>query len=562
MTYIMPDYLNLDFNTFKENVINSLKETETFKDYNFEGSNISVLIELIAYLSELNTYYLNRISKNLYFDSVDMYENANRLANFVGYSPKGSIGANTLLTMEITATPGIYSLNEWKQVSSTETTDDGDKIYYVILDNKSFTVEEEGSYTITDIFAKQGEIQELSFTGEDIIDNILYLPFVDYGYDDNLNDIYDTIILTVNGDEWTRINSFFDSSSPYANVNTVYQFKYNKYKEYIIEFSGLKSVPSETDEIEIRLIKTLGNDGNVSANTITELEDTNYFQFLSDDNIVSITNESASSGGKDEETIDELKISAKNILNAQYRTVNKTDYRSIFKLKSNVQEAIVWGEQDANSTPNTVDYNKVYCSIIPTGEVNTWSNITVSSHLTPNSTTLYFPISYTTDYVDSLKEWIEPYKIITTYEEFVLPELIYFTFNFSVNIKRLYNWNLVENDLKNKLSYYFNTINRKFNETIDLVELKKYLLDTTEIDNNGNLFNNIKGINNLEIRDIQFYSVSDGEYINPYDYEDVLYPQFSRNVSSNWDENKIRNISLGFNQFPLIDIYSCIFEQE
>jgi hypothetical protein len=41
-----------------------------------------------------------------------MYENANRLANFVGYSPKGSIGANTLLTMEITATPGIYSLNE------------------------------------------------------------------------------------------------------------------------------------------------------------------------------------------------------------------------------------------------------------------------------------------------------------------------------------------------------------------------------------------------------------------------------------------------------------------
>jgi hypothetical protein len=103
----------------------------------------------------------------------------------------------------------------------------------------------------------------------------------------------------------------------------------------------LKSVPSETDEIEIRLIKTLGNDGNVSANTITELEDTNYFQHLSDNNIVSITNESASSGGKDEETIDELKISAKNILNAQYRTVNKSDYRSIFKLKSNVQEAIV-----------------------------------------------------------------------------------------------------------------------------------------------------------------------------------------------------------------------------
>jgi hypothetical protein len=112
MTYIMPDYLNLDFNTFKENVINSLKETETFKDYNFEGSNISVLIELIAYLSELNTYYLNRISKNLFFDSVDMYENANRLANFIGYSPKGSIGSNGTISLEVSGDAGTYILNE------------------------------------------------------------------------------------------------------------------------------------------------------------------------------------------------------------------------------------------------------------------------------------------------------------------------------------------------------------------------------------------------------------------------------------------------------------------
>jgi hypothetical protein len=64
------------------------------------------------------------------------------------------------------------------------------------------------------------------------------------------------------------------------------------------------------------------------------------------------------------------------------------------------------------------------------------------------------------------------------------------------------------------------------------VDLKRYLLDTSEADNLGNTFSNIKGINNLEIRDIKFYSVADSKFIDPYDYGDILYPQFSKDINS------------------------------
>ena len=70
MTDLTPGYLELDYNTLKTKLQTLLENSETFKDYNFEGSNISTLIELMAYLSELTTFYTNRLAKNFFPESV------------------------------------------------------------------------------------------------------------------------------------------------------------------------------------------------------------------------------------------------------------------------------------------------------------------------------------------------------------------------------------------------------------------------------------------------------------------------------------------------------------
>ena len=79
---LTPSYLDLDFATLKQKFIDELSQSDLFKDYDFEGSNTSLLIEFVAYMAELNTYYLNKIAKNVYDETSDLYENVHRVATF------------------------------------------------------------------------------------------------------------------------------------------------------------------------------------------------------------------------------------------------------------------------------------------------------------------------------------------------------------------------------------------------------------------------------------------------------------------------------------------------
>ena len=63
---LIPDYLDIDYNTAKQNLQTLLAANPVFKDVDYEGANITTIIELIAYLISMNTYYMNMIAKNQY----------------------------------------------------------------------------------------------------------------------------------------------------------------------------------------------------------------------------------------------------------------------------------------------------------------------------------------------------------------------------------------------------------------------------------------------------------------------------------------------------------------
>jgi hypothetical protein len=193
MTYISTDYLSLDFDTIKEQIIESLQDTETFKDYNFEGSNISVLIELISYLGDLNTFYLNQIAKNLYIDTADIYENVHRLAQLSGYTPRGYIASSTDLTIMLSQnTAGTYfSLGDDIYVprfTNFKATIDETDINFVSTNNTYSDVTldfvEGGTSDLTyfefDVPIKQGEIVEYEYAKSDIFNNKITLPFYEF----------------------------------------------------------------------------------------------------------------------------------------------------------------------------------------------------------------------------------------------------------------------------------------------------------------------------------------------------------------------------------------------
>jgi hypothetical protein len=67
MADFTPEYLSIDFLSLIEKFKTELRNSDVFKDYNFEGSNIAILMELNAYVSELNTFFINKVAKNTIF---------------------------------------------------------------------------------------------------------------------------------------------------------------------------------------------------------------------------------------------------------------------------------------------------------------------------------------------------------------------------------------------------------------------------------------------------------------------------------------------------------------
>jgi hypothetical protein len=88
------DYTTIDYDALKDELINYLKETKTFKDVEYANSNINTLVQLYAYLGSLFGYYINSIANEPFLPSAKRYKNLNRIARLLAYSPRGTKSAS------------------------------------------------------------------------------------------------------------------------------------------------------------------------------------------------------------------------------------------------------------------------------------------------------------------------------------------------------------------------------------------------------------------------------------------------------------------------------------
>jgi len=577
---LTPDYLDIDYNTLIASIKSELQTNATFRDYNYEGSNIAILIELVSYIGELNTYYLNRIAKNTYIETADIYENVNRLARQEGYEPKGYISSKT--TMDVTVSGGyvdgdILYIPAWHKIASDKQTDAGDAINFATTKSQTFTASSAEEEVEVEVSIVQGDvIGPLSYTGEDIIDNEIILPTYNYAFDDDIDDSIDTIELTVNGTTWDRISDFYDELSALslaideAATNNVYMMRFDKYKRSKIVFSSSRSVPGVNDEIEITLLKSLGVDGNVAAVLINSTNewtpDSNFIKNTTDtsrgpdadgwlaNSTMTFITSVASIGGANAEDIDDLRDAAKGIHNAQYRNVAANDYKTYLESRSDVGAARIWGEQEIAPSGSILEYNKVHISVLPDGSPDEWETGTLNAsantwvptgNVVSASASIYVPTSYASVWTSELEEYLEPRKMLNAYETWDVPELVYFSMTMGVRLYRLYTFADVSTDIRNKLIWYFRQSNRNFYDLINFMDIQEYLLDTTVISDTDD-FDYIKGIRNLMIRDID---CSESIYETNTDGN---YPQFTTSSYAADVENILRPIRLGYEQFPIL----------
>ena len=82
------NFSNLDFEQIKTSIKDYLRSNSTFSDYDFEGSNLSILIDILAYNTYISSYNANMLSNEVFLDSATLRENVVSLAKHVGYLPR------------------------------------------------------------------------------------------------------------------------------------------------------------------------------------------------------------------------------------------------------------------------------------------------------------------------------------------------------------------------------------------------------------------------------------------------------------------------------------------
>jgi len=606
--YFYPDYLDLDFLTVLNKFKTVLLNTTEFKDINYEGSNVRIYAEMLAYIAELNTYYLNRIAKNIYPDTVELYENAHRIAQLIGYSPKGYISSSGEIQV-------ILSQEERLGAGGTPLFEIGDTLYvdlwssFSTIESISFLASKTVQHIITledminpetgktdtnyvkfSIPVKQGtKSQTYSFNGTDLIDYKIYLPNFNFDHDDDITDDYRSIILTINGVEWKRVSTFFDPVVLTENDKNIYIFGYDKFQRYYIEFSPFRNFPkNSTDKIEMDLIVSLGLDGNLGSNTIVNVNsecinnlsksDPIYPQkplTISNAYVYSVKNLQSTSGGKNPESLDEIKLNAKSYIYSQARSVTKDDYEFYLNSRSEIVAARSWGERDINPAGDTTKYNKIYFSCIPTNFSDATISLTtlqIPSSIMTTTETISAPSSYNEEWISNLITYLEARKMLCTVELFSLPTLVYFIFDIGVKAKRIYSFDSVVSSIKSKLEYYFQPNNRNFYENINFLDIFNFIMDPTIISSTDS-FSAVQGIDSLVFRNIDVVYALDegvrninGDVVwqiknNVYETNNIenKYPRFDKNISSMYPnvptsslENKMSGIQLGPDQFPIL----------
>jgi uncharacterized protein YqfB (UPF0267 family) len=336
-------FTNLDFDQIKTSIKDYLRANSTFTDFDFEGSNFSVLIDTLAYNTYITAFNSNMIVNESFLDSATLRENVVSLARNIGYVPRSrtSAKAQVSFNMSIDALTPIVTLQAGLLCVGTV---DNSSYTFSIPDNVSTTVVN-GIASFDKIDVYQGTFLTKTFT----VDGSLDQRFV-------LNNSYiDTSTISV------YVKSFNDSGfgTQYSlvdnilNVNSssqIYLLQEVQDEKYELLFGdGLIGKKLENNSvITVTYIITDGKEGNGSssfsfAGSIRDAKNSP----ITSNNIVTITTNQSSQNGSDIESINSIKYFAPRIYSSQYRAVTARDYEAIIKkiYPDTESVAIVGGEE-------------------------------------------------------------------------------------------------------------------------------------------------------------------------------------------------------------------------
>ena len=468
------DFSQLDFDGLKQHLIDYIKEDDTFLDYNFDGSALNSIANLLTYTMLNINFYLNMTTQELYLDSATLYRNVIAIAKSLNYTPYRRQAAYTTLNFslpeKLTGSVEIplhclFEINDVKFVTKTA--------YNVILQTP-IEIELHQLEIIEESKVFDGSSIELLF-GEEIAN--------------------DYLIVKINGVVW----DLYDSTQTVGSTSEIYfaNINYKDKLEIVFGNNVFGKAPTTGDTIEILYGVTEGSAGN-------NLNDVKLAQVITDE-INNYTDSDAvyenivlTFNGSDKETIESIKLNAPKFYESQNRAVTENDYRVLIESLSYVGLSNIW-----SGTENTP---AVYGSVFIAA--------------TPSTEELYLTTQQKSDLYDYIKQYAPLSIRIEVRDPFYIyvdiDSTVYYYNKYGVSTTSLRT--TIENNITNFFSSDINIFNTKLKysnlvKTIDIPnEISNNLTDLTMFIKFDQSPNNQY---NFNLRNV----IKEGSLVNDYVYD-------------------------------------------
>lgn len=334
---------NLDYLDIKESLKTYMKSQSEFTDYDFEGSALSHILDVLAYNTYYTAFNTNLIANEFFIDSATLRDNVVRIAKQLGYKPKSRVAPKATIDFTTTVTsqnkPSSYTL---KKGSGFITNFDNSLYNYVVIDDVTVPVSNGIGY-FSNVQIYEGTLVKEYFTYDESTKNRFIIS----------NPKIDTSTLRVNvyqNSTSTSKNAFFqaDNILDIDASSSVYFIEEVNDEKYEISFGdGVFGTKLETGNyIEVTYLLTDGPTTNGVSNFRFNgiLVDSNEAKYPT---TVTVTNVTASDGGSDIETVNAIKFNAPRYFGTQDRAVTAEDFKPIItKIYPNVSDIISYGGED------------------------------------------------------------------------------------------------------------------------------------------------------------------------------------------------------------------------
>ena len=324
-------FTNLDFDQIRTSIKDYLRSNSTFSDFDFEGSNFSVLIDTLAYNTYITAFNSNMIVNESFLDSATLRENVVSLARNIGYVPRSRTAARAVISFSVTTDEDTPTLTLKRGLVCVGNANDTSYTFSIPEDITTTVVD--GVATFNQITIYQGTYLTKRFTYDGSLDQrfILNNSFIDTS---TISAYVRKTTESGLGIEYSEISNILEttSSSRIYLLQEVQDEKYElKFGDGIIGKKLGDEVGSDGTVITVNYITTDGEDGNGANLFVFSGSLVNASGGIINPGNITITTNQSSQNGSNIEPIDSIKYYAPRIYSSQNRAVTSRDYEAIVK---------------------------------------------------------------------------------------------------------------------------------------------------------------------------------------------------------------------------------------